>query len=94
MKYFYQFQVWKRSHTEIANELFDSWCTRYTIESDKEYSDRSLNFITSHIVTAERVMLFSNVQITHVVVMELRDGFWFDQNTITRTQLPGNYFTH
>ncbi len=93
MKYFYQFQVWKRSHTEIANELFDAWCTRYTIESDKEYSDRSLNFITSHIVTAERVMLFSNVQITHVVVMELRDGFWFDQNTITRTQLPGNYFT-
>jgi len=93
MKYFYQFQIWKETSQNLNGQFPWRYCTRYTIESAKEYENRSLNYIASYIVLAERVMMFTGTRITHVVVMELRNGKYFDAGTQTHTLLDLNHFT-
>jgi hypothetical protein len=94
MKYYYQFSVWKNDYSPFNGSVERRYCTTYTVESDRIYDNRSLNYIASHVVVGERVMLFVYTYITHVVVSELRDGFWFDEDTITHTLLPSRMLTH
>jgi hypothetical protein len=67
--------------------------TMYTAMSDKEYDDKSFSFVASRLVLAERVMLFGETQITHVVVFEHRPRKWYDSQTVTHTLLPAQALT-
>lgn len=83
----YHFVVWHK----VANVEFGPhchhWPSSYFYHADNDLSASSLSWIASQIVLAERVIMFEQVEFTHVVVFEKVIGQVYDADTVTHTLL-------
>jgi hypothetical protein len=85
--FIYNFVVFKMNAGPAGQYFPYRFFTSYTVKSATEYDEKSMSFVASRLVLAERVMLFGETRITHVVVYEHRDGKIYDSETETHTLL-------
>ncbi len=88
MNYLYNFVVFHQDNPQYAQYNEGPFHTIYSVESDHAYDDRSFSFVASRILLAERVILFAQTLITHIVVYEITPQKWMDSTTTTHTLLP------